>query len=210
MLKIAVLVSGGGTNLQALLDAKARGEIPHGEFVRVIASRPDAYALTRAANAGIGGEVISRKSFATLEEYDAAILNALRACGAQIVVLAGFLSILGPTVIEAYRDRIINIHPALIPSFCGKGYYGLRVHEAALARGVKVTGATVHLVNEIPDGGPILSQKAVPVEAGDTPETLQRRVMEQAEWLLLPRAVEEQCALWEDRFQNPDFRLQTI
>lgn len=186
---------------------KARGEIPHGEFVRVIASRPDAYALTRAANAGIGGEVISRKSFATLEEYDAAILNALRACGAQIVVLAGFLSILGPTVIEAYRDRIINIHPALIPSFCGKGYYGLRVHEAALARGVKVTGATVHLVNEIPDGGPILSQKAVLVEAGDTPETLQRRVMEQAEWLLLPRAVEEQCALWEDRFQNPDFRL---
>lgn len=210
MLKIAVLVSGGGTNLQALLDAKARGEIPHGEFVRVIASRPDAYALTRAANAGIGGEVISRKSFATLEEYDAAILNALRACGAQIVVLAGFLSILGPTVIEAYRDRIINIHPALIPSFCGKGYYGLRVHEAALARGVKVTGATVHLVNEIPDGGPILSQKAVLVEAGDTPETLQRRVMEQAEWLLLPRAVEEQCALWEDRFQNSDFRLQTI
>ena len=210
MLKIAVLVSGGGTNLQALLDAKARGEIPHGEFVRVIASRPDAYALTRAANAGIGGEVISRKSFATLEEYDAAILNALRACGAQIVVLAGFLSILGPTVIEAYRDRIINIHPALIPSFCGKGYYGLRVHEAALARGVKVTGATVHLVNEIPDGGPILSQKAVLVEAGDTPETLQRRVMEQAEWLLLPRAVEEQCALWEDRFQNPDFRLYTI
>lgn len=207
MLKIAVLVSGGGTNLQALLDAKARGEIPHGEFVRVIASRPDAYALTRAANAGIGGEVISRKSFATLEEYDAAILNALRACGAQIVVLAGFLSILGPTVIEAYRDRIINIHPALIPSFCGKGYYGLRVHEAALARGVKVTGATVHLVNEIPDGGPILSQKAVLVEARDTPETLQRRVMEQAEWLLLPRAVEEQCALWEDRFQNPDFRL---
>ena len=205
--RIAVLVSGGGTNLQALLDAKARGEIPHGEFVRVIASRPDAYALTRAANAGIGGEVISRKSFATLEEYDAAILNALRACGAQIVVLAGFLSILGPTVIEAYRDRIINIHPALIPSFCGKGYYGLRVHEAALARGVKVTGATVHLVNEIPDGGPILSQKAVLVEAGDTPETLQRRVMEQAEWLLLPRAVEEQCALWEDRFQNPDFRL---
>ena len=202
-----MIVSGGGTNLQALLDAKARGEIPHGEFVRVIASRPDAYALTRAANAGIGGEVISRKSFATLEEYDAAILNALRACGAQIVVLAGFLSILGPTVIEAYRDRIINIHPALIPSFCGKGYYGLRVHEAALARGVKVTGATVHLVNEIPDGGPILSQKAVLVEAGDTPETLQRRVMEQAEWLLLPRAVEEQCALWEDRFQNPDFRL---
>ena len=202
-----MLVSGGGTNLQALLDAKARGEIPHGEFVRVIASRPDAYALTRAANAGIGGEVISRKSFATLEEYDAAILNALRACGAQIVVLAGFLSILGPTVIEAYRDRIINIHPALIPSFCGKGYYGLRVHEAALARGVKVTGATVHLVNEIPDGGPILSQKAVLVEAGDTPETLQRRVMEQAEWLLLPRAVEEQCALWEDRFQNSDFRL---
>ena len=190
MLKIAVLVSGGGTNLQALLDAKARGEIPHGEFVRVIASRPDAYALTRAANAGIGGEVISRKSCATLEEYDAAILNALRACGAQIVVLAGFLSILGPTVIEAYRDRIINIHPALIPSFCGKGYYGLRVHEAALARGVKVTGATVHLVNEIPDGGEILLQKAVEIRPDDTPQTLQRRVMEQAEWQLLPQAAE--------------------
>lgn len=212
MLKIAVLVSGGGTNLQALLDAKARGEIPHGEFVRVIASRPDAYALTRAANAGIGGEVISRKSFATLEEYDAAILNALRACGAQIVVLAGFLSILGPTVIEAYRDRIINIHPALIPSFCGKGYYGLRVHEAALARGVKVTGATVHLVNEIPDGGPILSQKAVLVEAGDTPETLQRRVMEQAEWLLLRARWRSSapCGKIDFRIQISDFRRSRI
>ena len=207
MLKIAVLVSGGAQITGAARCKSARGD-PARRIVRVIASRPDAYALTRAANAGIGGEVISRKSFATLEEYDAAILNALRACGAQIVVLAGFLSILGPTVIEAYRDRIINIHPALIPSFCGKGYYGLRVHEAALARGVKVTGATVHLVNEIPDGGPILSQKAVLVEAGDTPETLQRRVMEQAEWLLLPRAVEEQCACGkidsESRFQTLD------
>ena len=207
MLKIAVLVSGGGTNLQALLDAKARGEIPHGEFVRVIASRPDAYALTRAADAGIEGVVVSRKSFASQQAYDAALLCALRECGAQLVVLAGFVSILGPTVIEAYRDRILNIHPALIPSFCGKGYYGLHVHEAALARGVKVTGATVHLVNEIPDGGPILLQKAVEVQPGDTPETLQHRVMEQAEWVLLPRAVEEQCALWEDRLQNPDFRL---
>lgn len=207
MLKIAVLVSGGGTNLQALLDAKARGEIPHGEFVRVIASRPGCLRAHPCGERGYRRRGDLPQKLSTLEEYDAAILNALRACGAQIVVLAGFLSILGPTVIEAYRDRIINIHPALIPSFCGKGYYGLRVHEAALARGVKVTGATVHLVNEIPDGGPILSQKAVLVEAGDTPETLQRRVMEQAEWLLLPRAVEEQCALWEDRFQNPDFRL---
>ena len=153
----------------------------------------------RAGRSRTANLCMSRKSFATLEEYDAAILQALRACGAQIVVLAGFLSILGPTVIEAYRDRIINIHPALIPSFCGKGYYGLHVHEAALARGVKVTGATVHLVNEIPDGGPILSQKAVLGEEGDTPETLQRRVMEQAEWLLLPRAVEEQCALWDGK-----------
>lgn len=209
MLRIAVLVSGGGTNLQALLDAKARRELPHGEFVRVIASRPDAYALTRAANAGIESAVISRKSFASLEEYDAAILASLRACGAQIVVLAGFLSILGPAVVEAYRDRIINIHPALIPSFCGKGYYGLRVHEAVLARGVKVTGATVHLVNEIPDGGPILAQKPVMVQEGDTPETLQRRVMEEAEWLLLPRAVEEQCALWKGRLQNSGSRPQT-
>lgn len=209
MLRIAVLVSGGGTNLQALLGAKTRGELPHGEFVRVIASRPDAYALTRAANAGIESAVISRKSFASLEEYDAAILASLRECGAQIVVLAGFLSILGPAVVEAYRDRIINIHPALIPSFCGKGYYGLRVHEAALARGVKVTGATVHLVNEIPDGGPILAQKPVLVEEGDTPETLQRRVMEEAEWLLLPRAVEEQCTLWVDRLQILNSRPQT-
>lgn len=206
MLRIAVLVSGGGTNLQALLDAKARGEIPHGEFVRVIASRPDAYALTRAASAGIEGVVISRKSFADLAAYDAAILASLQECGAYLVVLAGFLSILGPTVIHAYRDRIINIHPALIPSFCGKGYYGLRVHEAALERGVKVTGATVHLVNEIPDGGRILMQKAVEVKDGDTPEILQRRVMEQAEWILLPRAVEEQCALWETRLQTSDGR----
>ena len=183
MLKITVLVSGGGTITGAARCKSAR-EIPHGEFVRVIASRPDAYALTRAANAGIGGEVISRKSFATLEEYDAAILNAAAGLWGADRCAGGLFIDSCPTVIEAYRDHIINIHPALIPSFCGKGYYGLRVHEAALARGVKVTGATVHLVNEIPDGGPILSQKAVLVEAGDTPETLQRRVMEQAEWLL--------------------------
>ena len=207
MKRIAVLVSGGGTNLQALIDAKGRGEIPEGEFAAVISSSPDAFALKRAEGAGIPTFVIDRKAYASNREMTVALTGLLQAQRIDLVVLAGFMYILTGELVEAYPNAIINIHPALIPSFCGKGYYGLRVHEAALARGVKVTGATVHLVNEIPDGGPILSQKAVLVEAGDTPETLQRRVMEQAEWLLLPRAVEEQCALWEDRFQNPDFRL---
>lgn len=193
-MKIAVLVSGGGTNLQALLDAEAAGRIPDGRIVEVIASRPDAYALERAARHGVATAVVERRRFPDSAAFDAALLAALRACGAELVVLAGFLSILGPAVIEAYRDRIVNVHPSLIPAFCGKGFYGLKVHEAALAHGVKVTGATVHLVNEVPDGGAILLQRAVPVREEDTPESLQRRVMEEAEWELLPRAVALLCA----------------
>ena len=186
-----MLVSGGGTNLQAILDAKAAGALPHAKIALVLASKPGAYALERASKAGVPGIVVARKSYAAPEEYDAALLAALREHRIDVVVLAGFLSILGPSVIAAYPKRILNVHPSLIPSFCGAGYYGLRVHEAALAKGVKVTGATVHIVNEIPDGGPILAQKAVEVLPGDTPETLQRRVMEQAEWLLLPQETEK-------------------
>lgn len=193
MLKTAVLVSGGGTNLQAILDAKAAGAIPHGEIALVIASRPDAYALTRAKNAGVPTQVIRRGEFAAQGAFDAALLGTLSRYGIELVVLAGYLTILSPRVIAAYEHRIINIHPSLIPSFCGEGFYGLRVHEAALKKGVKVTGATVHFVNEVPDGGEILLQKAVEVLPGDTPETLQRRVMEQAEWQLLPRAIELCC-----------------
>ncbi|MBQ7993597.1 MAG: phosphoribosylglycinamide formyltransferase [Solobacterium sp.] len=190
MTKIAVMVSGGGTNLQALIDAEKAGKIPHGKITLVIASNAKAYALERAAKAGIESTVVARKSYESQEAFDQAIVDTLRAHDIDLVILAGFLSILGETVIKAYPDRIINIHPSLIPSFCGKGFYGLKVHEAALERGVKVTGATVHLVNEIPDGGRILLQKAVAVEEGDTPEVLQRRVMEQAEWILLPQAAE--------------------
>lgn len=193
MLKIAVLVSGGGTNLQALIDSERTGALGSGKIVRVIASRPGVYALERAAKAGIDTAVVSRKEFDSAESYDRAILAELRSCGAQLVVLAGFLSILGNEVIRAYPNRIINIHPALIPSFCGKGYYGLKVHEAALEKGVKVTGATVHFVNEVPDGGAIILQQAVCVQEGDTPEQLQKRVMEQAEWKLLPQAVRLFC-----------------
>lgn len=189
--RIAVLVSGGGTNLQALLDAQRRGENPDGEIVLVIASNPGAYALKRAEGAGIDHMVLSRKELGA-EGFDNALLVALAAHKIDLVVLAGFLSILGQKVTDAYARRIINVHPALIPSFCGAGFYGLRVHEAALAYGVKVTGATVHFVNEIPDGGQIILQKAVDILPGDTPETLQKRVMEQAEWVILPRAV----ALW--------------
>ncbi len=190
MTKIAVMVSGGGTNLQALIDAEKAGKIPHGKITLVIASNAKAYALERAAKAGIESTVVARKSYESQEAFDQAVVDTLRAHDIDMVILAGFLSILGETVIKAYPDRIINIHPSLIPSFCGKGFYGLKVHEAALERGVKVTGATVHLVNEIPDGGRILLQKAVAVEEGDTPEVLQRRVMEQAEWILLPQAAE--------------------
>ena len=194
MVNIAVLVSGGGTNLQALIDAQAAGRIPNGSIVRVIASRPGVYALERAAKAAIPTAVVERKQFADAAAFDRALLQELDAAGADLVVLAGFLSILGPEVVARYSNRIINIHPALIPSFCGKGYYGLKVHEAALAYGVKLTGATVHFVNEVPDGGAIILQKAVAVEEGDAPEILQKRVMEQAEWHLLPEAVALFCA----------------
>lgn len=193
MTKVAVLVSGGGTNLQALLDAEKNGQLGKGHIVRVISSRPGVYALQRAENAGVEGCVVERKQFADAASFDRALLKELEDCGAQLVVLAGFMSILGEEVIAKYRDRIVNVHPALIPSFCGKGFYGLRVHQAALDYGVKVTGATVHLVNEIPDGGRILLQKAVDILPDDTPETLQKRVMEQAEWKLLPQAVAMLC-----------------
>ena len=193
MVKVAVLVSGGGTNLQALIDAQAAGKLGCGQITLVVSSNSKAYALTRAANAGIPSVVVRRKDFASGEEYDLALVQTLKDNGIQLVVLAGFLSILGPKFIEAYRDRILNIHPSLIPSFCGDGFYGLKVHEAALEKGVKVTGATVHFVNEICDGGEIILQKAVYVEEGDTPEILQRRVMEQAEWELLPKATAMIC-----------------
>ncbi len=194
MVKVAVLVSGGGTNLQALIDAQAAGKLGCGQISLVVSSNSKAYALTRAENAGIPSTVVRRKDYANGEEYDLALAQTLKDNGIELVVLAGFLSILGPKFIEAYRDRIINIHPSLIPSFCGDGFYGLKVHEAALEKGVKVTGATVHFVNEICDGGAIILQKAVYVEEGDTPEILQRRVMEQAEWELLPQATAMICA----------------
>lgn len=193
MKNIVVLVSGGGTNLQALIDAQNRGEIQGGAITCVISSNPNAYALTRAANYGIATEVIRRRDFAAHEDYDAALTALLQSKHADLVVLAGFMTILGKQVIHAFENRIINIHPALIPSFCGEGYYGLRVHEEALKKGVKVTGATAHFVNEICDGGPIILQQAVEVQKGDTPEILQKRVMEQAEWHILPRAVALFC-----------------
>lgn len=191
MIRVAVMVSGGGTNLQALIDKEQQGYFSCAAIKLVIASNSDAYALQRAETAGIESVVISRKNYASQEEFDAANLNALREHRIDMVVLAGYLSILGDAVIKAYPKRIINIHPSLIPSFCGKGYYGLKVHEAALERGVKVSGATVHYVNEIPDGGEIIFQKAIEVVEGDTPETLQKRIMKNAEWILLPAAVEK-------------------
>ena len=194
MLRVAVLVSGGGTNLQALIDAAAAGKMPHAALSLVVASRGGIFALERAEKAGIPTKVLQRSTFETPALYDEALLQALRAYEIEVVVLAGFLSILGKAVVEAFPERILNVHPSLIPSFCGSGFYGLRVHEAALEKGVKVTGATVHLVNEITDGGRILLQKAVEVRPDDTPETLQRRVMEQAEWKLLPEALEMVCA----------------
>lgn len=191
--KIAVLVSGGGTNLQALIDAKNRGEIPNGEFAAVISSSPTAYALQRAANAGIPGFVINRKEYASNQEMTVSLTKLLKEQHIDLVVLAGFMYILTRELVDAYPNAIINVHPALIPSFCGEGCYGLHVHEKALAYGVKVSGATVHFVSEECDGGPIILQKAVAVEEGDTPETLQRRIMEQAEWKILPRAVSLFC-----------------
>lgn len=189
--RTAVLVSGGGTNLQALIDAARAGRLPSAELALVVSSRADAYALERAKAAGIPSAVVARAKGEPPEAYGERLLAALRAQEIDLVVLAGFLVILPAAVVRAFPGRILNVHPSLIPAFCGKGFYGLKVHEAALARGVKVTGATVHVVDEIPDGGPILLQKTVAVEEGDTPETLQHRVMEQAEWVLLPRAVEE-------------------
>lgn len=193
MVKIAVLVSGGGTNLQALIDAQSRGEIPEGKLSLVVASKPGIYSLERAQKAGIPAVVLRKKDFDTQEAYDAALIQTLEDAGIGLVVMAGFLTIIGEQVIRKFENRILNIHPSLIPSFCGEGFYGLRVHEAALKRGVKVTGATVHFVNEICDGGPIVFQKAVAVEDGDTPESLQLRVMQQAEWEILPRAVALFC-----------------
>ena len=189
MINIAVLVSGGGTNLQALIDAQGK-VLQHGKIKLVISSKPDVYALQRAEQAGIEHCVVAKRDYVTQEEFSNAILQQLQSYQIDMIVLAGYLSILDETIIRAYPNRIINIHPSLIPSFCGKGYYGLKVHEAALHYGVKVTGATVHIVNEIPDGGKILLQKAVDILPFDTPETLQQRVMEEAEWILLPQATE--------------------
>ena len=190
MVNVAVLVSGGGTNLQALIDAKAAGSLPNAKLALVIASKPGVYALERAKAANIPSEAVCRKDFDSQEAFDSAMLETLRRYDIGAVVLAGYLSIVGAPVVAAYPDKIINIHPSLIPSFCGAGYYGLRVHEAALKKGVKVTGATVHLVNEQYDDGRILLQKAVSVEEGDTPETLQKRVMKEAEWVILPKALD--------------------
>ena len=190
--RIAVFVSGGGTNLEALLKAQESGAIPHGEIVLVCASNETAYALTRAANHGVPGVAVPKKQM-TQEAFEAALNEKLSEYRVDVIILAGFLSILSADFVKQWPDRIINVHPSLIPSFCGKGMYGLKVHEAALAKGVKVTGATVHLVNEIPDGGRILLQKAVDILPGDTAEVLQRRVMEQAEWILLPKAAELLC-----------------
>ncbi len=193
MLNIAVLVSGGGTNLQALIDAEKRGEIENGKITLVIASRSDAYALERAKNNDIKTEVLLRKGFESTDAYSDALLELLEDNNIDLVVLAGFMTIISSKVPKVYKNKIINIHPALIPSFCGKGFYGLHVHEAALERGVKLSGATVHFVNEVCDGGPIIIQKAVEVKDDDTPETLQKRIMTEAEWKILPKAVSLFC-----------------
>lgn len=189
--KIAVLVSGGGTNLQAIIDAEKSGIISSGEVTLVISNKPGAYALKRAENAGIKGMVIEKSGAGIDRDFEERLTAALKENGIDLIVLAGFMCILSGEFTKSFEERIINVHPSLIPSFCGAGFYGLHVHEAALSYGVKVTGATVHFVNEIPDGGKIIFQKAVEIEEGDTPETLQRRVMEQAEWILLPEAVEK-------------------
>lgn len=193
MLNIGVLVSGGGTNLQRLIDAQNAGEIKNGTLRVVITSRAEAFALERAKKAGIEAIALCRKDYPDVEAYSEALIHALRERQVDLVVLAGFLTITGDNFVEAFRNRILNVHPALLPAFGGKGYYGLHVHEAVLARGVKLTGATVHFVNEVCDGGPIILQKAVEVREDDTPETLQKRVMEEAEWKLLPRAVSLFC-----------------
>lgn len=192
--KIAVFVSGGGTNFEALINAQENGKIPHGEIVLMVSSSKTAYALKRAENHGIKSVVCSKKELGSQESFEEEILKNLEENNIQLIVLAGFMSILSKEFTKKYENRIINIHPSLIPSFCGEGFYGLHVHEAALKKGVKVTGATVHIVNEIPDGGPIIMQKAVYIEENDTPEILQKRVMEQAEWKILPESVELMCS----------------
>ncbi|MBR3525600.1 MAG: phosphoribosylglycinamide formyltransferase [Lachnospiraceae bacterium] len=194
MLKIAVLVSGGGTNLQAIIDAVENGKIRDTQIVKVISNKADAFALQRAEKHGIPAQAMVRKDYPDKAAFHEALLAAVDAAGADLIVLAGFLVVLPPEMIRKYRRRIINIHPSLIPSFCGDGFYGLRVHEAVLARGVKVTGATVHFVDEGTDTGPIIVQKAVEVKEGDTPEVLQRRVMEEAEWILLPAVIDDIAA----------------
>ena len=190
MLKVAVLVSGGGTNLQAIIDAVNEGKITNAEISLVISNNKNAYALERAKNAGIASMCISPKEYATRDDFHVALTETLKKAGVDLVVLAGFLVAIPEMLVKEFPNKIINVHPSLIPSFCGVGYYGLKVHEAALARGVKVTGATVHFVDCGMDTGPIILQKAVDIEAGDTPEVLQRRVMEQAEWVILPRAID--------------------
>ena len=202
--KIAVLVSGGGTNLQALIDAQDRGELGAGKITLVIASKPGVYALERAANAGIEGRVLARKDYDSIAAYSKALADEMTEAGIDLVVLAGFLTIIDEQVYKAFPNRIINVHPALIPSFCGKGFYGLHVHEAALSKGVKVSGATVHIVTPECDAGPIILQKAVEVKEGDTPEILQRRIMEEAEWRILPEAVRLFC---EDRITVEDNKV---
>ena len=197
--RIAVLVSGGGTNLQALLDAEEAGKIPHGEIALVISNNPDAYALERARLAGVPGAVITKKECGSQAAFEAQIQAVLERNGTDLIILAGFMCILSENFTSKWPKRILNVHPSLIPSFCGEDFYGLRVHQAALDYGVKVTGATVHFVNEIPDGGEIIAQKAVSIEPGDTPEILQKRVMEQAEWILLPQAAEMVCASMEEK-----------
>lgn len=192
--KIAVLVSGGGTNLQALIDAEAKGVIKSGEIALVISNNPGAYALERAQRAGIETAVVLKKELGSAEAFEQRIKDLLSGHGIDLIILAGFMSILSENFTKAYPRRIINVHPSLIPSFCGKGFYGLHVHEAALAYGVKVTGATVHFVNEVPDGGEIIMQKAVAIRENDTPETLQKRVMRLAEWKILPASAEKVCA----------------
>ena len=202
--KIAVLVSGGGTNLQALIDAQGRGELGNGKITLVIASKPGVYALERAANAGIEGRVLARKDYDSIAAYSKSLADEMTAAGIDLVVLAGFLTIFDEQVYEAFPNKILNVHPALIPSFCGKGFYGLHVHEAALAKGVKVSGATVHIVTPECDAGPIILQKVVEVKQDDTPEVLQRRIMEEAEWKILPEAVRLFC---EDRITVEDNKV---
>ena len=202
--QIAVLVSGGGTNLQALIDAEKRGELGAGKITLVIASKPGVYALERAAGAGIEGRVLARKDYDSIAAYSKALADEMTAAGIDLVVLAGFLTIFDEQVYEAFPNKILNVHPALIPSFCGKGFYGLHVHEAALAKGVKVSGATVHIVTPECDAGPIVLQKAVEVKQDDTPEILQRRIMEEAEWKILPEAVRLFC---EDKITVEENRV---